>query len=142
LVGYLVCARNYSRAFGRVADASDQEALLVDVDKALAALQETIVSGRTPFDDFRDALARGDPGAAATFPEAAQRGAILFVGRGKCHICHGGPAFSNGEFADVGVSYFVAPARVDPGRHGGIAKLRRNQFNLTGRDRNFLALGP
>src|SRR5438067_965999 len=32
------------------------EAVLAEVGKALAAFQETLVSARTPFDDFRDAL--------------------------------------------------------------------------------------
>ena len=99
----------------------------------MAAFQETITSGRTPFDDFRDALARGDRSAAAAFPEDAQRGAQIFVGRGKCNVCHTGAGFTNGEFADAGVPYFIEPGRVDPGRHGGIAQLRRNTHNLTGR---------
>jgi cytochrome c peroxidase len=48
----------YGRAFGRAPPESDEE-LLVDAGKALAAFQETLVSGRTPFDDFRDALEKG-----------------------------------------------------------------------------------
>jgi cytochrome c peroxidase len=48
-------------------------------------------------------------------------------------VCHFGPAFTNGEFADVGVPFFIAPGRVDPGRHGGIAQVRANRFNLLSR---------
>lgn len=129
----LALAGDYRRTFGKSPSPHDHETTLVDIGKALAAFQETIVSGGTSFDGFRDALARGDRTAAAKYPEAAQRGAQLFVGRGKCHFCHLGPSFSNGEFADVGVPFFVAPGRVDPGRHGGIAKLRQSPFNLTGR---------
>lgn len=126
-------ARSYRSAFGRAPGSVDEQATLVDVAKALAAFQETIVSGRTSFDDFRDAIARGDRAAAARYPQAAQRGAALFVGRGKCNVCHVGPAFTNGEFADAGVPYFVEAGRVDPGRHGGIARLKGSPFNLTGR---------
>ncbi len=54
-------------------------------------------------------------------------------GRGKCNVCHVGSTFTNGEFGDVGVPYFIAPGRVDPGRPGGIAKLRQSPLNLTGR---------
>jgi cytochrome c peroxidase len=122
----------YVAAFGR-APPGDDEAVMVDAAKALAAFQETLVTGRTPFDDFRDALARGDREAAARYPLAAQRGLRLFVGEGNCSVCHFGPGFTNGEFADIGVPFFVARGKVDAGRHGGIAALRRSRFNLLGR---------
>jgi cytochrome c peroxidase len=126
-------ACHYERAFGASAPtAKDDEALLVDVAKALAAFQETLVSGRTAFDEFRDALARGDRAAAARYPLAAQRGVRIFVGRGNCAACHVGPAFTNGEFHDVGVPFFLPPGRVDPGRHGGIKNLRASRYNLLG----------
>ncbi|MGH7390010.1 MAG: cytochrome-c peroxidase [Candidatus Rokuibacteriota bacterium] len=126
-------ACHYERAFGvSAAAARGDEALLVDAAKALAAFQETLASGRTAFDDFRDALARGDRASAARYPAAAQRGAKIFVGRGNCSVCHFGPAFTNGEFSDVGVPFLVAPGRVDPGRHGGIKLLRASRFNLLG----------
>jgi len=105
--------------------------VLAGVGKALAAFQETIVSGRTPFDDFRDALEGNDRAAAARYPLAAQRGLRLFVGRGNCGACHFGPTFSNGEFHDTGVPFFTARG-VDPGRHGGLRKLQANAFNLLG----------
>jgi len=127
----LACA--YERAFepARLAQAN-AEAVLVDTGKAIAAFLETVASGRTPFDEFRDALARGDSAAAARYPAAAQRGLQIFVGRGNCSFCHFGPAFTNGEFADVGIPYFVAPGRVDAGRHGGIQQLLADRFNLLG----------
>lgn len=124
-------ASAYRSAFGPAAADRDPETVLVDVAKALAAFQETIVSPRTPFDTFRDALARGDR-AAARYPLSAQRGAKIFFGRGNCFFCHAGPAFTNGEFADAGVPYFIRPGVVDPGRHGGILKLRASRYALTG----------
>ena len=125
-------SREYESVFGRQPPASDEE-LLVDVGKALAAFQETLVSGRTPFDDFRDALAAGDVQATKNYPQAAQRGLKIFVGKGNCSVCHFGPLFSNGEFADVGVPFFVAPGKVDPGRAHGLEVLRKSRFNLLGR---------
>ena len=112
--------------------ASD-EALLAGIGKVLAAFQETLVAGRAPFDDFRDALEKGDRAAAARYPMAAQRGVRIFVGKGNCGSCHFEPNFSNGEFHDTGVPFFVAGGGVDPGRHGGIRKLQVNPFNLLGR---------
>lgn len=121
--------------------AMDDEALLVLAAKVLAAFQETLVSPRTPFDEFRDALAADDRAGMSRYPEAAQRGLALFTGRGQCGMCHTGPNFSNGEFHDTGLVFFLndpgrkpgQSRRVDPGRHGGIAQLKANGFNLLGR---------
>lgn len=120
-----------AKVFGAVPESDD--GIVVALGKALAAFQETLVTGRTPFDDFRDALARGDAEAMERYPAAAQRGLRIFVGKGHCSACHSGPAFSNGEFHDTGVPLFVAGGGVDPGRHAGIEKLLANKFNLLGR---------
>ena len=118
----------YRKAFGAPPPASD-ESLLAGIGKALAAFQETIDSGRSPFDDFRDALSRNDFSSMKKYSEAAQRGLRTFVGRGNCSACHFGPAFTNGEFHDIGVPFFLKGG-VDPGRHGGIRKLEANPLNL------------
>jgi len=119
------------KAFG-APPALEPERALVHAGKALAAFLETVRSGRTAFDDFRDALARGDVGAAARYPAAARRGAKLFVGAGRCRVCHVGPAFTNGEFHDVGVPYSLGGGRVDAGRSEGIKRVRADPFNLLG----------
>jgi cytochrome c peroxidase len=67
------------------------------------------------------------------YPAAAQRGLQIFVGKGNCSVCHSGPQFTNGEFADIGVAFFAARGRVDSGRHEGIRKLKANAHNLLGR---------
>jgi len=121
----------YAKTFG-APPPRDDEGVLVDAGKALAAFQETLITGRTPFDEFRDALERGDEEAMKKYPEAALRGLALFVGKGACDLCHGGPAFTYGEFHDDGVPFFVEPGRVDPGRHGGIKKLLASRLNLLG----------
>lgn len=120
----------YRKVFGSVP--AEDEAVLVGLAKALAAFQETLVSGRTAFDEFRDALLRGDEAAMAKYPEDAERGLKIFVGKGRCNVCHLGPAFTNGEFHDTGVPFFIEKGRVDPGRHAGIQKLRASPFNLLG----------
>ena len=114
-----------------VAD-DDPERVLVNVAKALAAFQETIVTARTPFDVFRDAVERGDAQAMASYPLAAQRGLRIFIGKGNCSVCHFGPNFTSGEFEDIGVPHFAEKGRVDPGRYGGVAKLQASRFNLLG----------
>ncbi|WP_422014397.1 cytochrome-c peroxidase [Reyranella sp.] len=72
-------ACGYERAFGNK-PGTDDERLLVDTAKALAAFQATLVSPRTPFDDFRDAMVAGDRESASLYPLAAQRGLRLFIG--------------------------------------------------------------
>ncbi|TAN51655.1 MAG: hypothetical protein EPN19_12000 [Betaproteobacteria bacterium] len=124
-------ACRYRKSFG-TAPASDDADVLVAVGKALAAFQETLASGRSAFDDFRDALERGEREALERYPRAAQRGLRIFVGKGACNVCHLGPAFSNGEFHDAGVPFFIRGG-VDPGRHGGIRRLQASAYNLLGR---------
>lgn len=121
----------YRNAFGGP-PGRDDEALLVDAGKAMAAFQATLVSPRTPFDAFRDALVAGDKAAAARYPVEAQRGLKIFIGAG-CANCHFGPRFTNGEFGDVGVPFFVRPGEVDGGRLDGLGKLASSVFNLLGR---------
>lgn len=124
--------RLYRSAFGSRVDRDDSELVLVNAGKALAAYQETLLSPRTAFDDFRDALISGDIAGIEAYPQSAQRGLKIFIGKGRCNLCHLGPKFSNGEFADVGISYFVANG-VDAGRFRGIESLRANPYNLLGK---------
>ena len=124
-------ACRYREAFGG-APPIDHQAALVNAAKVLAAFQEMLVTGRTPFDEFRDALEHGDEVQAARYPAAARRGLKLFVGPAGCALCHVGPNFTNGEFHDTGISFFVRPGQVDPGRHAGIQRLRDSPFNLLG----------
>lgn len=123
-------ASGYQATFGQALP-SDDATLAVDVAKALAAYQSTLVSARAPFDDFRDAIARGDTQAAATYPLAAQRGLRLFIGEGRCTVCHAGPRFTNGEFGDIGVPFFVQGG-VDAGRYSGLQHLLRSDYNRLG----------
>ncbi len=124
----------YEKTFGVKPAAQDDETVLVGVGKVMAAFQETLVTDVTPFDAFRDALARGDRAAAALYPRHARRGLQIFVGKGQCSTCHVGPMFTHGEFHDIGVSHFIDgnKDKVDGGRHDGIKKLSASKFNLLG----------
>jgi cytochrome c peroxidase len=122
----------YQASFGDDPKDEAEEAVLVNVGKALAAYQEALVSAGSGFDDFRDALLNGEQEAMKRYPESAQRGLRIFVGEGRCNLCHFGPRFSNGEFADVGIAYFIEGG-VDSGRYGGIQQMMANPFNLLGK---------
>jgi cytochrome c peroxidase len=111
----------------------DPDQTLVNAAKAIGAFNASLVSHPTAFDRFRDALARGERTNPTRYPLSAQRGLQLFVGRGQCNLCHVGPMFSNGEFGDIGLPFFVRPGVVDSGRHGGITALKASPFNLLSR---------
>ena len=132
-------AADYGKSFDAPPPADD-EALLADVGKALAAYQETLITGRTPFDDFRDALERSDAAAMARYPLAALRGLQLFVGKGECIACHAGPQFSDG--ANVGgfrVPALRNVALTAPYMHDGsvatLSEAARHRADLTPRER-------
>ena len=122
----------YRRVYGRPPPAADDEAVLVDVAKSLAAFQETLEGGRTAFDAFRDALARGEKITPWIYSEVAQRGLKIFIGKGGCAACHSGPNFTNGEFYDNGLASVAGPRRADRGREEGIRLLKESRYNLLG----------
>lgn len=101
----------------------------VNISKILAAYIETLQSGKTSFDRFRDALATDN---STDYPLTAQRGLQIFLGEGRCVFCHSGPTFTNGEFHDAGVPYFIEAGRVDEGRFGGINALKSSPYTLDG----------
>ena len=125
-------ACRYRRTFGATPSASNDEAILVDVGKALAAFQETLQSGRTPFDQFRDQLERGEAYSDWHYSPAAQRGLKLFIGKAGCNTCHTGPNFTGDEFHNTGITSKTRDGQVDSGRSAGVQKLRESRFNLLG----------
>jgi cytochrome c peroxidase len=108
----------YRKTFGAEPSPTDDQAIMADVAKALAAMVETFETPPTPFDRFRNALAQGEPITPWVYSEAAQRGAKIFVGKGTCSTCHSGPNFSDGKLHDNGFSKLAAPGRPDAGRDG------------------------
>ena len=120
----------YNKVFGALP--ADDEAVFVGVGKVLAGFLETLVSGRTPFDRFRDALAKGEPPSNWNFSEPALRGLRIFVGKGECTTCHSGPNFTGGEFFNTGLSRHAPRGRPDPGRAEGARQVMESRFNLMG----------
>src|SRR3989441_880845 len=118
--------------FGVPPSPTDDETVFVNVGKVMAAFQETLVSGSTPFDQFRDALARGESPSAQTYSTPAQRGLQIFIGKGGCSGCHSGANFTSGEFFKTGLSRVKPLGKPDPGRPAGIRELRESRFNSLG----------
>ncbi len=127
-----VLRNDFRDLFGMAPAAVDDGELLALVGKALSAYQRTLLTPRTAFDEFRDALLAADDGGIAAYPEDARRGLKLFVGRGRCSLCHLGPAFSNGEFADIGIGHMTRNGGVDRGRLEGIRTVRASVYTPSG----------
>lgn len=108
------------------------EQVLVNVGKALAAWQETIWTGPSPFDEFRRKLESKAFSEISDYPLAAQRGLKLFAGKAKCSFCHFGPNFSDGEFHNIGLRFFIDGGRVDNGRYGGIQTYLKSPYRRSG----------
>lgn len=77
--------------------------------QALAAFQRTLLAGDSAVDRFDFMSDR------RALSPAAARGAALFRGKARCHVCHDGPLFSDERFHNTGVSWGRAP--VDLGRY-------------------------
>jgi cytochrome c peroxidase len=125
-------ACGYRHATGRDPGADD-EVVIAELGKSLAAYLETLVSARTPFDRFRDALLRRDRRDAARYPLAAQRGLKLFIGEAGCVLCHSGPLFTHGEFDKAGIAVRGVDGRYDWGRYAGVKALLAGRYNLQSR---------
>ena len=125
-------ACRYRSSFGALPSAHADERVMVNVAKAIAAFVETLPTGPTRFDEFRDALARGDAATVASYPSAARRGVELFVGKGRCATCHAGPNFSDGGFHFAEPRGSLASGAQDAGREAGLAEWRQSPFNRFG----------
>jgi cytochrome c peroxidase len=67
------------------------------IGKAIATFERGVVSDLAPFDYWIE-------GSERAISESAKRGFQVFNDKGKCVICHNGWNFTNGSFADTGLS--------------------------------------
>jgi cytochrome c peroxidase len=99
--------------------------VVVNAGKAIGAFERLLTCGASPFDTWMHG------GAPAS--RAAERGAAVFVGAGKCVSCHDGPFMSDQKFHDVGLQpQIVQQAFVDTndvGAAAGIAFALANPIN-------------
>jgi cytochrome c peroxidase len=99
--------------------------VVVNAGKAIGAFERRLTCGVTPF----DAWMHGGP----PLSRAAQRGALVFVGDGKCVSCHTGPFMSDQAFHDVGLEPEVVQQAFldadDQGAATGIAYALANPIN-------------
>jgi cytochrome c peroxidase len=103
--------------------------VIVNVGKAIGAYERLLSCGTGSFDRWM----RGD---ASALTRAEQRGAALFVGKGRCAECHGGPFLSDEKFHNVGLQpSLVASVFIDaddPGASEGFALTLKDPLNVKG----------
>ncbi len=100
--------------------------LFSNLGKSIAAYERLLVSDRSPFDIFVEGLGDGDPEKLAALSTAAQRGFVIFSGKGNCSTCHDGPNFSDRSFHS---NLVPSDENTDPGRSQGILQLKLDAFN-------------
>jgi cytochrome c peroxidase len=112
--------------------AADQDAVtrvVVNVGKALGVYERLLDCGPSRFDQWMS-------GQTAALSHSEQRGAALFVGRGKCVSCHSGPFFSDQKFHNVGLQpgtvAVVFTDQGDTGAEAGLAAAIADPLNVQG----------
>jgi cytochrome c peroxidase len=118
--------RNISPADRRAVDE-----IFSNLGKAIEAFERRLLGGPAPFDSYVAGLRSHDPSLQQAISPAAKRGLELFVGAGRCELCHSGPAFTDGQFHNLGLPLLPGQA-ADPGRAEGIRRLHRDPFNGVG----------
>ncbi len=125
----------HARAWRAMAE-EDREAvdrLFSDLGKCLAAYERRLVTRDAPLDTFVEGLREADPEKLAALDAPARRGLALFVGEGRCRLCHNGPLLSDGEFHGLGLAARGGGMPEDPGRYEGVPRVLANPFNAAGR---------
>ncbi len=79
------------------------------IAKAIGTYERSVVSKNAPYDKYF----AGDKTAMSA---SAINGMKLFFGKGKCSICHNGPAFTDSGFHNIGVKQH-GPLKEDLGRY-------------------------
>lgn len=121
----------YAEAFKKVFGLKDGAKVEpAHVAQALSAYERTLLCGDTAAD-------KGE------LDEAAKRGQAVFMGKGACAACHGGPNYSDGIFHNVGIETRAADAEgVDLGRGKKTGKAEDNFKFRTPTLRNVAQTAP
>lgn len=123
--------RTANRAW-RTMNKKDQKIItdiFVNGAKTIAAYETTLQPKPSRFDNYVEALAKKDSDtmiSKLSIQEAA--GLKVFLGEGKCMICHNGPMFSDSEFHNIGTPPLNVK-KYDFGRSKGVSRVKKNPFN-------------
>jgi cytochrome c peroxidase len=132
LLAELAAVPEYRRRFGRVfPDGITQ----VNIAKAIAAFERTLLSFRSPFDHHK----RG--GHSTLTAEQREGMDLFFSSRTGCSSCHVAPLFTDNNWHNLGVPQ-VGPRVVDDGRFGVTGREADRGAFKTPTLRNVTLTGP
>ena len=100
--------------------------------KALAAYQLRLVSWDSAFDRYARGIIRGQAQASALISDQAKEGLALFLGQGRCVVCHSGALMSDMTFHNLGLTSPGWLKPLDEGRWDGVLIAKRNEFGAAG----------
>jgi len=106
--------------------------IYVNIGKAIAAFERTVLHSESRFDRYVEALLNGDKERASDiFTEDELAGLKLFIKDDTCTQCHNTPLFTNNEFSAIGTPPTVIDGeeRRDPGRVIGREQVLNDEFN-------------
>lgn len=118
----------YESIFGEMPELTSEESetgVFVNLGKAIAAYERTIMPAESPFDQYAVAVMTGDErGMREAFSDDEAAGLDIFINQGSCVNCHNGPLFTNNEFHGTNVF-----GTVDQGRLLGADLVLEDEFN-------------
>lgn len=112
--------------------AEDREAVTrvyVNMGKAIAAYERTIMPGESRFDQYVESILANDGATAETILSADEiAGLKLFIGEANCTRCHNGALFTDNDFHNTGVPA-IENLPEDTGRALGAQQVLADEFN-------------
>ncbi|MGE0174609.1 MAG: cytochrome-c peroxidase [Oligoflexales bacterium] len=109
--------------------------VMANVALGIEAYEKGLVANESSFDTFVRSWLNGQ--ADDPFVHFSERfgaeellGFDIFAGKGACHICHNGGAFSDSQFHNIGLPDIGKPLSL--GRSQGLLKAQADEFNCKG----------
>lgn len=118
----------YEALFGAIPDLGDERSrteVFVNIGKAIAAYERTIMPARARFDDYAVAVMTNDErGMDELFSDDEAAGLDIYINQGQCLNCHNDPLFTNHSFHGTNVF-----GTIDQGRIVGADLVVNDEFN-------------
>jgi cytochrome c peroxidase len=105
--------------------------IFANMGKAIAAYEKTLHYGESRFDRYVEGVLKQDRAAMQALSPKEISGLRIYVGKGECVTCHGGPLLTDQYFHNTGVPPRDA-AKPDHGRSAALAKVVNDEFNCLG----------
>lgn len=105
--------------------------IFANMGKAIATYEKTLHYGESRFDRYVEGVLKQDPAAMQLLKPQEINGLRIYIGKGKCVSCHGGPLLTDQYFHNTGVPP-RDPAKPDHGRSVVLAKVLNDEFNCLG----------